>query len=175
MDGDILTERLRLRPLLLSDAEPTLRLMTPGVARWTGSWRNQETVELITRRIGKHHEQEAQGVAYDRVITLKTTGEVIGWIGARRSDQDPRRANLGYWIGEAYFGQGYTREAAHALVPVVFERLDLDVIEAAAQVANTASLAILRGLGMRHVGQRESYSVARGAADMCDWFELDRP
>lgn len=175
MNGDILTERLRLRPLLLCDAEPTLRIMTPGIARWTGSWRNQETVELITGRIAKHHILDAECLSFDRAITLKATGALIGWIGARRSDDNPRRANFGYWIGEAYFGQGYTREAARAMIPAAFEALDLEVIEAGAQVANAASIAILRGLGMRHVGQRESYSVARGAADLCDWFELERP
>jgi len=38
-----------------------------------------------------------------------------------------------------------------------------------------ASHRILLGLGMRHMGRREEFAVARGAADLCDWYELRRP
>jgi RimJ/RimL family protein N-acetyltransferase len=175
MDQVIQTERLTLRPLRASDTEPTVRLMTPGIARWTGSWIGEETIERVAGRIGRCLETELTGFSLNRVMVLRGAGELIGWIGVRKSDAEPHRGSLGYWIGEPHFGQGYAREAAHAIVDAAWNGLDLTVIEAAAQTANTASLAILRGLGMRHTGRREEYAAARGAHDLCEHFELERP
>jgi RimJ/RimL family protein N-acetyltransferase len=175
MDETLRTERLTLRPLSPSDAAETVRLMTPEIARWTGSWIGEETVERVAERIRLNRETEARGFAVSRVANLTATGEMLGWMGVRKLDADPRRGALGYWIGEAWFGRGYTSEAVRALVPYAFEALDLKVIEAAAQTANAASLAVLRGLGMRHMGQRLEFAPARGAPDLCDWFELVRP
>jgi ribosomal-protein-alanine N-acetyltransferase len=175
MDPILVTDRLTLRPLSLDDAEPTLRLMTPAIARWTGTWIGEETSERVADRIERYRESEARGLAVHRVATLTATGELLGWMGVRRCEEAPRRGALGYWIGEAWFGRGLTREAVRALVPHAFEALDLQVVEAAAQTSNIASQAVLRGLGMRHMGQREEFAPVRGTADLCDWFELGRP
>ena len=171
----IQTERLILRPLRASDAEPTARLMTPGIARWTGSWIGAETVERVAGRIERYLETERAGLGFNRVMVLRGAGALIGWIGVRKSDIEPHRGSLGYWIGEAYFGRGYAREAARAILDAAWDALDVSVIEAAAQTANAASLAILRGLGMSHTGQREEYAVARASQDLCEHFELERP
>ena len=175
MSAILVTDRLVLRPLSLDDAGPTARLMTPGIARWTGSWTGENTAQDVADRILRQQQTEARGFALNRAAVLKATGELIGWMGVRRSDEQPERGALGYWIGEAWFGQGYTREAVRVLVPHAFKVLDIAVMEAAAQTGNAASLAVLRGLGMRHMGQREEFATARGASDLCDWFELDRP
>jgi ribosomal-protein-alanine N-acetyltransferase len=174
MDETLRTERLTLRPLSPSDAAETVRLMTPEIARWTGSWIGEETVERVAERIRQAQETEARGFTVGRVATLTVTGELLGWMGVRKLGAEPTRGALSYWIGEAWFGRGYTSEALRALVPYAFEALDLQVIEAAAQTANAASVALLRGLGMRHMGQRMEFAPARGAADLCDWFELER-
>lgn len=174
MDAILRTRRLTLRPLSLDDAAASARLMSEAIARWTGSWTARQTPESVAHRISRCTATEAAGDSVDRAAVITATGELIGWMGVRRSTQERRRGALGYWIGEAWFGQGYTREAVRALVPYAFEALDLDVIEAAAQTANAASLAVLRGLGMRHMGQRQEFASARGVSDLCDWFELDR-
>jgi ribosomal-protein-alanine N-acetyltransferase len=174
MDPIILTERLSLRPLAAADAEPTARLMTRDIARWTGSWTGCDTAGDVAARIARARDMAAQGVALDRAITLKDGGALIGWIGARRPPGE-RRASIGYWIGEAWFGRGYTREAARGLLDHAWTALDVDVIEGAAQLANTASIAVLKGLGMRYVGQRQEFAPARGAADLCAVYEIERP
>lgn len=175
MDGVLHTGRLILRPLSPDDAAASARIMTPAIARWTASWTGEEEVEAVADRIARHLAAERSGLGLNRAITLARTGELIGWIGVRRLDGHPHRAMLGYWIGEAWFGQGYTGEAARAMVDAAWSALDVEVIEAAAQTANAASIAILRRLGMTHMGQRQEFAPARGAADLCDWFELRRP
>jgi ribosomal-protein-alanine N-acetyltransferase len=175
MSDLILTPRLLLRPLTLDDAAPTARLMSPGIARWTGSWKGETSAADVAERIERALDQGRRGLAYDRAIARREDGALIGWIGGRRSEAEPRRAAIGYWIGEAFFGRGHTREAASALLPRLWDALDVDVVEGVAQRPNTASIAVLRGLGMRHVGQRMEFAKARGVADLCDAFEIRRP
>lgn len=169
------TERLTLRPLALQDAEPSARMMSPAIGRWTGAWTGTETADEVRERIARSLEAERDGRRFMRAACLTTTGELIGWVGVLRLDQEPRRGSLGYWFGEAWYGQGYGKEAARAMADAAWEALDIDVLEAAAQVANEASHRILLGLGMRHRGRREEFAVARGAADLCDWYEIERP
>ncbi len=175
MDRILATDRLILRPLSPADAEPSARLMTPDIARWTGSWRGDETASEIAERIARYDEPTQRDVTFNRAAVLKATGDLIGWIGMRKLDAEPRRGALGYWIGEPYFGQGYTREAARAVLAAAWEALDLDVVEGVAQLPNAGSIAILRGLDMRHVGQRQEFASARGKSDLCECYEIERP
>jgi ribosomal-protein-alanine N-acetyltransferase len=169
------TERLTLRPLSLDDAEATASIMSPAIARWTASWTGSETTLQVAERIARTLEAERSGRRFMRAATLTATGELIGWVGVLRLDADPERGSLGYWIGEAWFGQGYTTEAARAVVDAAWDALDLQVIEGVAQIGNLASHRILLGLGMSHMGQREEFAPARGAADLCEGYELRRP
>jgi ribosomal-protein-alanine N-acetyltransferase len=169
------TERLLLRPLTPADAEPTARLMTPGIARWTGSWKGQTSAEEVAERIGRYLEAARQGADFPRAIERSEDGALLGWIAVTRSKDAPRRASIGYWIGEPFFGQGYTKEAARTLLAHAWIALDVDVIQGVAQTANIASLAVLRGLGMRRIGQRMEYASARDVSDLCDVYEIERP
>jgi ribosomal-protein-alanine N-acetyltransferase len=169
------TERLILRPLGLGDAEPTARIMSPAIGRWTGAWKGTETADEVGARIAKSLKAEGCGRRFMRAVCLMDTGELIGWVGVLRLDEDPKRGSLGYWFGEAWYGRGYGKEAARAVLHAAWDVLDLEVIEAAAQVDNLASHRILLGLGMQHMGRREEFAAARGSADLCDWYELKRP
>jgi RimJ/RimL family protein N-acetyltransferase len=168
------TERLTLRPLSAGDAAPSARMMSPAIARWTGSWTGAETAEEIEGRIVRSLEAERSGQRLMLAVTLTGTGALIGWVGVMRTPAEPERGSLGYWLGEAWFGQGYGKEAARATLDAAWDALDLQVIEAAVQVANTASHRILLGLGMRPMGQRMEFASARGVADLCEWYELRR-
>jgi ribosomal-protein-alanine N-acetyltransferase len=174
MQGLLRTERLILRALTLADAGPTARIMSPAIARWTASWTGDETADQVGERIARDLEAERAGRRLTRAIVLAGTGELIGWAGVLRLD-DGGRGALGYWIGEAWFGRGYAKEAARAVLDAAWAALDLQAIEGAVQVPNLASHRILLGLGLRHMGQREEFAPARNASDLCDWYELRRP
>ena len=175
MQSLLTTERLILRPLTSGDAEASVTIMSPAIGRWTGSWTGLETAEQVGERITRYLDTEGSGFSFNRAMVIAETGDLIGWIGVRRLDAEPERGSLGYWIGEAWFGQGYAKEAARAVVDAAWEALDIQVLEAAAQIGNLASHRILLGLGMRHMGRREEFAIARGAADLCEWYELRLP
>ena len=174
MTGIIETERLILRPPEAADAEPFARMMTDGVARWTGSWKAGITPAEVADKIAVWLATEASGGAINRTAVIRDTGEVIGVIGVRRLDDNPARGAIGYWIGEAYFGRGYTKEAARAILDAAWNALPVDLIEGVVQLPNTASHAVLKGLGMAYAGERDEFASARGRADRCAVYEIKR-
>ena len=86
----------------------------------------------------------------------------------------PRVGELGYWIGEAFQGHGYTREAVPHLLRLAFARLRVDRIEAGAQPGNVASFRVMRGLGMEPVGPRQVWAPAREREETCRYFAISR-
>ncbi len=88
-------------------------------------------------------------------IMLRGDGRQIGGIGLR-IEQEHQRAELGYWLGVPYWGQGYATEAAREMLRCGFEGLGLHRIFASHFGHNPASGKILKKIGMRHEGcQRE--------------------
>jgi RimJ/RimL family protein N-acetyltransferase len=84
-------------------------------------------------------------------VTLPPDGTLIGGVGLRL-ERDHNRAELGYWIGVPYWGNGYATEAARAVLQYGFVTLDLQRIYASHFSNNPASAAVLRKVGMKHEG-----------------------
>ena len=88
-------------------------------------------------------------------------GEVMGAIGLRFTAIH-RRAELGYWLGVAYWRGGYATEAAQAVVDYGFERGDLDRIHAEHFDGNDASARVLLKAGMTREGVLRSHTLRFG-------------
>jgi RimJ/RimL family protein N-acetyltransferase len=59
-------------------------------------------------------------------IALKKTDRLIGGIGLDGSTGDgSEEPALGYWLGQPYWGDGYAREAAAAVIDYGFRTLGL--------------------------------------------------
>ncbi len=97
----------------------------------------------------------------------------LGWFSVTRTAQ--RRALLSYWLGEEHHGQGYLREAMQVGIPAAFRLLDLDVIEAEAQVENGRSLAVMLAFGMVPLCERLVFAPVRDREEQCVILELRRP
>jgi RimJ/RimL family protein N-acetyltransferase len=172
---EIFTERLRLRPISVTDADDMAFLVTPGVSRWTGTFPDELSTADAAKRIEVILRNMASGNDVTLAIEPRRGQRFVGWIGLRRLKGDRRRANLGYWLGESFQGRGWMREAAQAFLPASWAWLDVDVIEAGVQPENAPSLAVARGLGMEPVGERKHYAEARRRDEVCLYFEAWRP
>jgi 8-oxo-dGTP diphosphatase len=117
----------------------------------------------------------AEGADYQLAITGAEgeTETLVGGIGLRVNAAE-RSAELGYWVGRAYWGHGVATEAAARLARWGLANLDIDRIEADAATENGASIAVLRRIGFRHVGERMKMSVAYGAERRVLRFEATR-
>lgn len=84
-------------------------------------------------------------------IRLRSTGRLCGGIGLH-PDTELQRAELGYWIGLPYWGNGYATEAASAVIEYGFEKFKLECIFASHFKGNEKSGRVLQKIGMRHEG-----------------------
>ncbi len=87
-------------------------------------------------------------------VTLN--GVLVGGVGMRL-ERDHNRAELGYWVGVPYWGNGYATEASRAALQHGFEALGLHRIQASHFSNNPASGAVLRKLGMKHEGTHRQH------------------
>lgn len=72
-------------------------------------------------------------------------------------------AELGYWLGEAYQGNGFAREAVKLLCSHAFSYLELHRVEAACMADNTASQRVLESNGFRREGYSDKYLKINGS------------
>ena len=75
---------------------------------------------------------------------------------------EPRGDNLGYWLGEPYWGRGIMTEAGSAVVAEFFRQPQNEVLCSGIVCGNAASLAVQRKLGFKVVGESRIACVARG-------------
>lgn len=81
-------------------------------------------------------------------FAIATPKEVIGGIGLRLGEDVHRRtAEIGYWLGEPYWGLGIATRAVMAVTEHAFARFDLQRIEAHVYEWNPASARVLEKAG----------------------------
>jgi 8-oxo-dGTP diphosphatase len=170
------TERLILRPLIAEDAETMHRLVND----WEVT-RNLATVPFPYPRaladewiLSTRHEL-AQGRAYTLAITGRE-GEHEVLVGTVRLEVDARErcGRLGYWVGRRFWGHGVATEAAGRVARWALANLNLDRLEAGVVTDNPASVAVLRHIGFRQVGDATRTFLARGGEHPVWRFIADR-
>jgi ribosomal-protein-alanine N-acetyltransferase len=106
------------------------------------------------------------GDALQLGIGRNSDGALIGTCTLFHFHWGSRRAELGYALARAAWGQGLMHEALNALVTYAFGRLDLNRIEADIDPRNAASARSLERLGFRKEGHlRERWRVDGEVSD----------
>ena len=151
------TERLILRPWQETDAEECYKYAKdPRVGPMTG-WPVHESVENSRQVI-----RNALMVPETYAIVLKETGLPIGSISLKfHSDlaEKDDEAEIGYWLGVPYWGQGIMPEAAKELIRHGFEDLKLARIWAGYYEGNEKSKRVQEKLGFKYQWKSENLPV----------------
>lgn len=108
-------------------------------------------------------------------IAQRTDDALIGTVTLYNFSFEHRRAELGYALDRAYWGQGYMHEALRALLGFAFDELHLHRIEADVDPRNGASIRTLERLGFQREGYlRERWQVGGEIQDAL-FYGLLRP
>ena len=84
---------------------------------------------------------------------IEVDGAAVGGIGLRRGAAEfAHSAELGYWLGEAYWRRGIVTAAVRVVVPFVMERWDLVRLTAYASARNVGSVRVLEEAGFVREG-----------------------
>jgi RimJ/RimL family protein N-acetyltransferase len=90
---------------------------------------------------------EAQG-SPPRNFAIVVEGEAVGGIGLDPlADVNRRTAEVGYWLGEPFWGRGIATEALGLVSSYAFEYFDLDRLQASVFEWNPASSRVLEKSG----------------------------
>lgn len=164
------TAQLVLRCVEEQDAEHLSALMSPGVSRWVASWTSPLPIHEARGLIVRARTAAADGKALPMIVERKSDGAALGWIAVNGGPE--AKGTFGYWLGEAFQGQGFMREAAPIALLHGFQRLGLVSIGAGAQLGNAASLAVMKACGMRHIDDRMIHAPSRERDELCAWYEI---
>jgi ribosomal-protein-alanine N-acetyltransferase len=147
------TDRLRLRPFVADDAEALWQIAAAReVADTAVSIPHPYSLATARTWIAGLPHLFRTNTAIHFALELRRSGELIGSGSLCDIDSDHARAELGFWIGLPWWGQGYATEAASAIIGFGFEKLSLNRIHAQHMVRNPASGNVLRKLGMKLEG-----------------------
>jgi len=143
------TERLILRPWKETDAEMLYCLaQNPKIGPIAG-WPVHTDIENSLHII-----RDILSAEHTFAVTLKNADVVIGSVGLMIGAKSnlgigPREAEIGYWLGEPYWGNGYTPEAALELLKYAFEKLHMATIWCAFSDGNEKSKRVSEKCGFR--------------------------
>lgn len=174
------TPRLYLRAFQLEDAPDVQRLANNyEIAKNLATMPHPYLDGMAEAWIQSHDSLHAAGTHQIWAITLNQT-ELIGAIGLHDISVEHASAELGYWIAEQHWGQGFATEAVRAVVRSAFQTLSLERIYAKHFVRNPASGRILEKSGflkegvLRHGLKRfdEFQDLVMYAALRDEWLSL---
>ena len=144
---------------------------------------NRHVAQMLARMPHPYGEAEARafiamsgrkqpGVSY--ALTLAGQGPETGaFVGCAGLNAKDRGLELGYWIGEPYWRQGFATEAAHALVDLAFRATGIPVLHVSARVINPASRRVIHKCGFQYAGQGMMNSIVAGQVPI-ERYRLDR-
>jgi [ribosomal protein S5]-alanine N-acetyltransferase len=89
-------------------------------------------------------------------IVLKETGELIGFChsGLKQGLPVPNR-EIAYGISKAYWNRGYASKAAKGLINFLFEKSNVEVLNAVAVPNNVGSNRVIQKCGFQLIGDVE--------------------
>jgi RimJ/RimL family protein N-acetyltransferase len=95
-------------------------------------------------------------------FAIVVAGEVVGGIGIEPgTDVFRRSAEIGYWLGEPFWGRGIATEAVRAVTDYAFRTFDICRLEAGVFAWNPASARVLEKAGYALEG-RARLAVTKG-------------
>ncbi|HET6972421.1 MAG TPA: GNAT family protein [Pyrinomonadaceae bacterium] len=87
-------------------------------------------------------------------FAIDVAGEAVGGIGfTPQHDVDRRSAEIGYWLGEPFWGRGIATEALMAVTEYAFANFDLCRLYAHVFAWNAASARVLEKAGYEFEGR----------------------
>lgn len=148
--------KFTLRPVTVADADDLWpHVSNPELSQFM-SWGPHASREVTSGFLQAQVDALAKGTILNWAIELE--GKARGLVALAgitwRFSTDWRvdRAELGYWIGQPYWGQGVMTEATLHAMKFAFETLGLHKVTVGHMEGNEPSKRIIEGLGFRYVG-----------------------
>jgi ribosomal-protein-alanine N-acetyltransferase len=156
----IKTERLILRPWIISDAGDFFEYASvEGVGEMAG-WKHHESIK-ISEMIMQSFISEKNVFA----VVYKENNKVIGslglhfsWANDEPEYKDLKIKEIGYALSKDYWGKGLIPEAVKAIIDFCFNECGLDALTIGHFTSNIQSRRVIEKCGFTFVKQSEYYA-----------------
>ena len=150
-------DRLILRPPIASDAAAIFESYTqdPDVTRYL-MWRPHQRLADAEEYLERCHARRHAGTELTWMLTRRGDERVLGAIALR---PEGHKANIGYVLARAFWGQGFMSEAGRALLGEARHVDGLHRVWAVCDVDNHASARVMEKIGMEREGILRSWVI----------------
>ena len=151
----------RLRPLRASDADAFCAyLRDPAVTAMTSY--PIVTPALVEGIIERSRTRWTNGELSKWGLALHDDDLLVGTCGFNESSPVHRWTEIAFELAQPHWGKGLTRQAVAAVLEWVFQREDVDRVQAFVRVDNGRSFGLLERAGFLREGCLRNYRVCRG-------------
>ena len=167
------TGRLVLRPFTAADAPEVQRLAgAAAVADTTLTIPHPYEDGMAEAWIALHAPAFARRENVVFAIT-EPEGRLLGAINLRL-ELPHRRAEIGYWVGQPYWGRGIATDALKAVIRYGFEALELNRIYARHLTRNPPSGRVMVKAGMQREGAQRQHFLKQGRFEDVECYAILR-
>lgn len=159
-----MTERLRLQPMRIEDAENVIRILRDDMVKMTYMVPDldREGAYKLFLRLKELSENDTH---YVHGIYLET--KLIGWIND--TEIQDSCVELGWVIDPLFHNHGYATEAVKAAIADLHEK-GVQTVTAGAFEENAASIRVMEKVGMQRLEQQDQIDY-RGKSHLCIYYE----
>jgi RimJ/RimL family protein N-acetyltransferase len=151
--------QLQLRPVRAEDAERVLELLRdPEVPRFF-NWEPPRFLWEARQYTETFEYENAHGWAFHFAIVPRDEGIMVGVADLYHLRWEAREAEIGLWLGRAYWGRGYPAQVNALLLDLAFGELKLERVIYHVATANLRSQRAFEKLGARRDGTTHLYST----------------
>lgn len=166
------TTRLTLRAPRPADAAAIAALANnPRVAEQTARLPYPYSRDHARQWVARAKRPHAEMASFV-IVAKKPKARLLGAVGFGRLEGDD--PDLGFWLGEPYWGNGYATEAARAVIDFAFLTIGLERLAACCRITNAASRRVLEKCGFQYCGEGMMESRYLGGTVPVRRFRLDR-
>ena len=158
---------VNLRDLSMNDAQAIADLMNYNISKYLYEVPDPYSIQDALYFVKKSHNDFESLSGLHFAIEYKGKSELsnnnypvlVGAIGLKNMDLVNKKADLGYWIGQEYWGRGIATECLRLIIDYALSSSDLGLRELRAYVfpENKASIRVLEKNGMKHTGEVAEY------------------
>jgi len=167
--------RLLLRRFTLDDAQAMYDNWgsAPEVSKYL-AWPVHTSVNDSREVLGSWVPQYKNDDFYDWAIVLKEYGDTpIGGISTCNHEDKTKMVEVGYCVGQKWWGQGITTEAFKLVISFFFNEVKVNRIMAKHDTKNPASGRVMEKCGLIYEGTlRQSGVNKQGVCDKAIWAIL---
>ncbi len=147
------TERLILRKFEISDAENMFKNWSSDseVTKFL-TWETHKSIDDSKEIISFWAKEYEKPDFYQWAIVLKETNEVIGSISVVKIMEKVNLVETGYAISRKFWGKGITTEAFKKVIQFLFEKVEINKLQAKHDLKNPASGKVMKKCGLIYEG-----------------------